>query len=316
MLKQIVRLPRTAARQFNAALPGRTIRKRFMATAATDGKDDPAGSSTASHGDRTAGAPRAKDLHRAVIRAITQATADVRLIDLAVSPAGRPFRFRAGQWVDTYTPGSEQAGGFSIVSSPAQGEHHGTFRLAVQRADRNPSAAWLWRPREDLIGTPGSSVAAVDVRVGGQFTFPPVNVRKLAGRVTRVTLVAGGIGSNPLMSILGALRDAGAPLDVAMLYCFRTPADALYLDQLADLCRHIRLDLSLFCSRGASDTDGLPGTVHHRRMNATDLDATLPPEPDTNLYYVCGPAQMTDFVQQHLLKQGVLKDLVQTERWW
>lgn len=274
---------------------------RQMATASAD-------PSHTTHEQRTATDPRAPEMQTALIRQITQATKDVRLIDFELQPPG-PFKFKAGQWLDCFTPASEQAGGFSIVSAPAQGLE-GTFRLAIQRADRNPPAAWLWRKKEELENN-----QTIDVRVGGQFCFPPVNFRRLQGKVSKVTLIAGGIGSNPMLSILGALRDANAPLDVTMLYGIKNAEDALYLDELSDLCNQIKLDLSIFCSK-SGETEGLPGTTYQRRFKETDLDATIGEDMETNLYYICGPAKMTDFVQEHLLGRGIPKDLVQTERWW
>lgn len=202
------------------------------------------------------------------------------------------------------------AGGFSIVSAPAEGLNDGTFKLAIQRADRNPPANWLWRKQDEL-----ENKQTVEVRIGGDFHLPPVNFRRLGGKVSRVTLIAGGIGSNPMLSILGALRDANAPLAVSMLYGIKNAEDALYLDELSTFCDQINLDLAIFCSKSA-DTEGLPGTTYHRRMQDKDLDETIADDMDTNLYYICGPSQMTDWAQEYLIGKGISKDFVQTERWW
>lgn len=344
------------ARPVLARLKFPSTLSRTMASAASDSSSSSSSKIPphTSHSERTASQRRAKDLYPTTIREITQPTPEVRFIDFQVSPPGTPFNFKAGQWVDTYTPASEQPGGFSIVSAPAQGKEEGTFRLAIQKADKNPAAAYLWRPIADLLPGPPppppstsqsrsmppvtsndvpSPSVDISVRVGGEFTFPPLNFRRLKGRVQQVTLIAGGIGANPLIAILGALRDSRAPLAVRMLYGIKSAERALYLDQLADLCQEsspsssppspttklgaggIGLDLAIFCSESA-ETEGLPGVVFHRRFGEADLDDTLAEERDTNLYYICGPAEMTDFVQEYLLAKGVDKDLVQTERWW
>lgn len=117
------------------------------------------------------------------------------------------------------------------------------------------------------------------------------------------------------MSILGALRDAKAPLRVTMLYGFKSAESALYLDDLDEFVKESKLDLRLFSSRSA-ETGGLPGSISQRRMTEADLDKVIAEGKEDTLFYVCGPAKMTDWVQQYLLDQGVLKDLVQTERWW
>ncbi|ORY79421.1 hypothetical protein BCR37DRAFT_394154 [Protomyces lactucae-debilis] len=272
-----------------------------MATAASD--------APTSHEQRTVQEPRAPAMQNALITGITQATQDVRLIDFTIQNPPGPFKFKAGQWVDTFTPASEQAGGFTIVSTPAQGLQ-GTFRLAVQKAERNPPAKWLWRPVDQLVNK-----QTVEVRVGGQFTFPPVNFRRLAGQVRGITLIAGGIGANPMMSILGALRDAKAPLRVTMLYGFKSADMALYLDDLDKFVKESDLKLRLFSSQSA-DTEGLPGAIYERRMTEEDLAKAVSEGKEDTLFYVCGPAKMTDWAQEFLLKEGVPKDMVQTERWW
>ena len=282
-----------------------------MASAPSDSQRDAA---YTNHEQRTADQTRAKDLHTALITSIKQATPDVRLIDFKVKPEG-PFNFKAGQWVDCYTPASEQAGGFTIVSTPAEGQS-GTFRLAIQKADRNPPAQWLWRPIKDLEGK-----QSVDVRIGGQFTFPPVNFRRLAGKVQSVVIVCAGIGINPMISILGALRDSNAPLKVKMLYGIRTLEAALFLDELEVLTKSgtggIELELEVFVSGQLADGDCPPGIVHRRRISDADLLATIDQDhKDAKLYYICGPTKMTDWAQEYLLAQGVDKDVCQTERWW
>ena len=172
---------------------------RMMASAA----DAPKGLYT-THQERTNDIVRAKDLQTAKIIDIKQATKAVKLIRFALQPPGQ-FKFKAGQWVDCFTPASEQAGGFTVVYKPAEGLE-GEFSLAVQEADRNPPAKWLWRPAAELVGK-----QTVDVRVGGQFTFPPVNFRRLSGKIQSIVIICGGIGVNPMISILGAIRDSRAP---------------------------------------------------------------------------------------------------------
>lgn len=282
-----------------------------MATSVPDtaGKD---GYTT--HEERTGTSTRAKDIQTAIITSIKQATSDVRLIDFEVRPM-EPFRFKAGQWVDCFTPASEQAGGFTIVSTPSEGLE-GRFRLAIQKAERNPPAKWLWRPQKEL-----ENEQTVDVRIGGQFTFPPVNFRRLAGKVQSVTFLCAGIGINPMISILGAIRDARAPLKVSMLYGFREPSEALFLEELRELQsttgQGISLDLSVYISGKQHDAQGVSGSVHNRRMSDDDVLGTIDQsDKASKLYYICGPSEFTDHMQELLLNAGVEKDVVQTERWW
>ncbi|BFZ56781.1 hypothetical protein PYCC9005_003829 [Savitreella phatthalungensis] len=277
---------------------------------------------------------------------------------------GRPrFKFRAGQWVDLWVPpppvaagssgdggGGEveglPAGGFTMTSSPKIGYEEGEFELAVQKAPRNPVADWLWREAsryvQDVV-TEGTADPAklFRARPGGQFHFPPVNFRRLGGSVSGVGLVAGGVGINPMRSILHAL-DALEPVatqqdghvattqvassqglfpqGVHLLYGTKDVHEALYLDELRQLFARRQQHgwkLTVFESRKGSD-NVVENVVRGRRIDDDDLRKLI--NGDTaeagKLYYVCGPAQMTDFVQESLLKLDVPRDRVQTERWW
>jgi hypothetical protein len=82
-----------------------------------------------------------------------------------------------------FVPGIAKAGGFTITSSPSSNK---LVELAVQKSPNNPPAAWLWRPKKELLGQ------EITVRVGGSFVWPPPGVG-IEG-FDRVLFVAGGIG--------------------------------------------------------------------------------------------------------------------------
>jgi hypothetical protein len=110
-------------------------------------------------------------------------------------------------------PSIAQAGGFTITSTPADAEvlpppeasvdplvgealesspetetqgRPPYVELAVQDSPGNPAAAWLWRPKEDILGK------ELCIRVGGSFVWPPAGVS--LSDVKNVVLVAGGVG--------------------------------------------------------------------------------------------------------------------------
>lgn len=120
----------------------------------------------------------------------------------------QPFTFLPGQWLDVHIPSIAQAGGFTITSTPADAqalpspdaapdadttpsstEPQGRapyVELAVQDSPANPSAAWLWRPKEKIIGK------ELNIRVGGSFVWPPASVD--VETVKNVVFIAGGVG--------------------------------------------------------------------------------------------------------------------------
>lgn len=129
------------------------------------------------------------------------------------------FSFLPGQWLDVYVPGIQQAGGFTITSTPSDAHRLPTpdatgtviqdskltaqhaeigavatgsngrypyVELAVQNSPSNPPAAWLWRPTKEILGR------EINVRVGGSFVWPPATIP--VGKIEKVVFVAGGVG--------------------------------------------------------------------------------------------------------------------------
>lgn len=152
--------------------------------------------------------------------------------------------FLAGQWVNLLIPGLAAVGGFTITSTPRQLHEGGTFQLAVKRSRALP-AAWLhervggsqlaggmevqgawnscfcmrlhactrWPGLPELrqrTSSPGLQARVGDrlaASVGGNFHYRPGDERR------PLLLVAGGVGINPLFSILQhccELSQAGA----------------------------------------------------------------------------------------------------------
>lgn len=108
-----------------------------------------------------------------------------KLINLIV------VKFLPGQWLDVHIPGLDKAGGFTVTSTPddvltSSESEQPYIELAIQRSPRNPAAAWLWRPEEEILGRD------LNVRFGGSFTWPPPNLDLSA--IKKVVLIAGGVG--------------------------------------------------------------------------------------------------------------------------
>ncbi|CAK0803826.1 unnamed protein product, partial [Prorocentrum cordatum] len=140
------------------------------------------------HLTRTADEPRQEVVSDARITAIREETPTVREISLEVSnPA---FTFRPGNWVDFFIDGCPKVGGYSMCSVPAELP---VLRLAVKRS-QHPPAAWC----HSEAAQPG---ADVQIKAGGKFDW---EVFPDSAGVGHLLLVAGGIGINPLYSILQA----------------------------------------------------------------------------------------------------------------
>ncbi|KAI9376007.1 hypothetical protein BJX61DRAFT_539320 [Aspergillus egyptiacus] len=340
------------------------------------------------HTVRTAAEPRQNRLFTVRLSHIEEVNPTVRLLrltlpadvqkpqsqdevdDTADAETGQPepFTFFPGQWLDVHIPSVPNAGGFSITSTPADAqvlppleppeelapadealEHlidprgrEPYVELAVQKAPSNPASAWLWRPREEILGK------ELCIRVGGAFVWPPSG-QKLE-EIRNVVFVAGGVGINPLISMLSHLNNNDETtghyhpsLNIHVLYSAKLP-DAttqesaldqiLFLPRLREIVRsqshhdRLHITLNLFLSNLDDESSPLLAqspkdlTIHARRINQDDLrkvisGSDLKFSPTETVCYVCGPPQMTDEVVSTL--GGLLngqKERIYFEKWW
>lgn len=266
-----------------------------------------------SHQVLTVPQPRAAALYRATIESVRDvAGTDIRLLRLrahealaedagpqsvTLSSPHEAFSYAAGQWVDVHIPGIHTIGGYSFISAPTpmpasisrvlDSPQLPFFDLAVKKA-RYPPAAWI----HSSACVDGAAVA---VRVGGKFTLLPalppsqaVSERSGEKRVQEaaphILLIAGGVGINPLYSMLLQLAATGGRLSkpemhgcsssssasvslqphVTLLWSIRTLQDAFLLPQLralassvggsdSPLAGRLRLILALTRQRAAAD---------------------------------------------------------------
>ncbi|KAL4933874.1 FAD-dependent oxidoreductase [Aspergillus undulatus] len=341
------------------------------------------------HTVRTAAEPRQNRLFAVRLSHIEQANPTVRLLQLTIPPSTQdpdspdhleesgdsdtaqhlqPLTFFPGQWLDVHIPSVANAGGFSITSTPADSQvlpslepldmlapadesvasplapREPYIELAVQHAPSNPASAWLWRPVGEILGK------ELSIRIGGSFVWPPAGIRLESLR--NVVFVAGGVGINPIISMLSHLNNNDEStglyhpsLNIHILYSSKLPdasSPELALDQILFLRRlrevlraqsqfrrlRITLDLfltnlhdqsSLLLQQPPKDID-----IHPRRINRDDLSRTVSGTgtdvkfaPSETVCYICGPPQMADEVVDTVT--GLLdgqKERVFYEKWW
>ncbi|KAM3564888.1 hypothetical protein MY1884_000488 [Beauveria asiatica] len=285
------------------------------------------------HLDRTRQEPREKNLLPVKIVDIRKVNQRIRLLRLGLPEDSSSLeypKFLAGQWLDVFVPGDPRPGGFTVTSAPSAAmqvaEPH--FELAIQEAPENPAAAWLWRPENDILGK------ELTVRVGGSFICPP---KEGLDGIRRIVLVAGGVGINPLVSMLSYLADESKTLNirVSLMYATKVPEDGglggvLFLNRIVDLFRRDQVagEVELFLTgpvfRIRDVTAVRTGQVDIRlgRMTREDLVSKISVSSSTNdtLVYVCGPPAMTDYFVDILTAPGMASIIdaacVKSEKWW
>ncbi|KAF7558952.1 hypothetical protein G7046_g5204 [Stylonectria norvegica] len=278
------------------------------------------------HLERTSNEPRDETLHLVKLGRIHQVNSRIRLIRLILDS---PINFSPGQWLDSFVPGIAKPGGFTIASPPSAASRSSPspyIELAIQESPGNPPAAWLWRPQSEILGS------TLQVRVGGSFVFPPVTMPLES--IDKVVFVAGGVGINPLMSMLEFLAERMEVVDVRVLYASKVLgerlSEVLFLERIAGLFAEGRLKggLQFFATGSASSLKNCPVelkdkaemSLHHGRLSASHLSAAVGTQHrNSTLVYVCGPPIMTDEIFEILTSPshiGLDTSQVKTEKWW
>lgn len=258
---------------------------------------------------RTADEPRQEVVSTARIVAVREETPTVRELTLQIDDAD--FTFRPGNWVDFFIEEINKVGGYSMCSVPAELP---SLRLAVKRS-AHPPAAWC----HSQAAAPGASV---QVKAGGSFHWDP----ELDGPGTEhLLLVAGGIGINPLYSILQAASATPPGVlpelrCITLLYSASRPSELAYrshLEQLAEADPRIRLRLHV--TRNAAPEEPWDGDCVGRIDEAALAAALETAGGDRSkvLTYLCGPPAMTDeLVSLMRTELGLPRSRVRFEKWW
>lgn len=260
---------------------------------------------------------------------------------------------------------SIKAGGFTITSNPSdpytlhqtpskyQLSPPKTIQLAIQKSTTNPAAAFFWK--DDALGQ------EVHVRVGGTFTwrslrdYYPINGVESASRGPRnVLFIAGGMGINPLVSMIRylyatTLVSSGVEKAV-LLYASKVPSrkdedgtDILFMEDLVEMImmtrrdgagaeekRHLEMtmfltgqeeDVSEFMSKYQDDNERSKNEIlkfEQRRLAHSDIKSVVEQDdPCSWVTYVCGPPAMTDKIVKYISHDlKISKDRIHYEKWW
>ncbi|KAI3358459.1 hypothetical protein L3Q82_014892, partial [Scortum barcoo] len=264
------------------------------------------------HLERTASNYRQHALYPAQVCGIMSESEMVKRLRLAVHPG---FSFKAGQWVDFFIPGVEKVGGFSMCSSPGLLQKEGVVELAIKYA-RHPPAHWV-----HTMCTVGSRVA---MRVGGDFFFDP----SPSDPSVDLLLVAGGVGINPLYSILLHTRDllhlnhasGGKDYNIGsahLCYSAKNTQELLFKSSIIEACREFpdKFSCDFHVTQQSTDVDPhLQPFLNHGRITEEELRAHV--DPQRTLCYLCGPPPMIEAISKTLMDLGLTKDRILFEKWW
>ncbi|XP_076069351.1 oxidoreductase NAD-binding domain-containing protein 1-like isoform X2 [Oratosquilla oratoria] len=247
-------------------------------------------------------------LSKAIVTDIRQESPTVLGLTLRVTNPG--FYFKAGQWVDMFIPGLETVGGFSMYSDPAQLENDGTIDLGI-KFTKWPPAFWVHKQCHV-----GSSVA---IRAGGDFFYSP----EIGDPTYDLLLIAGGVGINPLASILfhaahlhnSCNPDEYKPGRVKLLYTARTPKDLLYKVRFDELQMETsKVSIEYFCTRQQVSEDS---GIHAGKIQLENIRQAIEElDMDNMKALICGPPPMIEAMDTQLLACGLSSSQIYYEKWW
>ncbi|XP_031179054.1 oxidoreductase NAD-binding domain-containing protein 1 isoform X2 [Sander lucioperca] len=301
----------SAARSFSLPCPAAGLLRCRLLGPCSVTRRNMSSKSQMDHLERTANNYRQNALYPAQVCGIINESETVKRLRLAVHP---DFSFKAGQWVDFFIPNVEKVGGFSMCSSPGLLQREGIVELAVKYA-KHPPAHWI-----HTMCTVGSRVA---MRVGGDFFFHPTP----SDPTVHLLLVAGGVGINPLYSILLHSTDllrlnrasGGRDYNISAHLCYsaKNTQELLFKSSIIEACREFpdKISCDLHVTQQSIDVDShLQPFINHGRIADEDLRAHV--DPQRTLCFLCGPPPMIEALSKNLMDFGLPKDRILFEKWW
>lgn len=210
---------------------------------------------------------------RAEVRRVHRPAAE--MVCLTLRPNRNWEGFRAGQFAQI---GVEIDGVWHTRSySPSRSAHDPELIELTVRVHPHGLVSRYLRDH----ASPGMVVKLSEPR--GEFFLPDRRPRRL-------TMVSGGSGITPVLSMLRTLRDEGAECAVTFLHYARGPEHVPYVEELeviAEANANVRLAFAYTRERGG-ELGGHFSPAHLRQLDV---------EPDASDAFVCGPAALIEGVR-------------------
>jgi ferredoxin-NADP reductase len=126
-----------------------------------------------------------------------------------------------------------------------------------------------------------------------------------------VQLIGGGSGVVPLMAMVRSHGDAGSAAPFRLLHSVRTPASALFSDELKQRTvsdRHLTVDYA-FSRETPPGWLGPPA-----RLNRAAIEASVFAPSERATFFVCGSTPFVEAVADRLVEAGHPPERIKTER--
>jgi len=213
---------------------------------------------------------------------------------LVVEPVGHEgMTFRAGQvaWLN-------------VQRSPFGFEQHPfSFSSSAEHPER---LSFTIKELGDFTSTVSQIPVGTEVSIDGPYGTFGVECGGGQGYV----LVAGGIGSAPMMSMLRTIADRGERCSIYFFYGNRTWDDVIFREELAALEERISLHVNHVLEIPPEGWTGDTGYVTQDL-----LDRRLPENRAELMYMISGPLIMIELVEKYLVGLGIPRRNIHSERY-
>ena len=228
------------------------------------------------------------------IRSIRQETPTVKSYTLDLE--GQEFSFRPGQWVDCHVDADGERGvaGYTLTSSPTTA---GMIELTVKRSEEREVTHFMHEEAET------GDVIYID---GGQGDF--YYLREMGDSVT---LIAGGIGITPLMSMLRYVDEGTSDVRAKLFYSVKAPSEIIFRKQLEEISgRNPSIDCVFTVTQaGEEPWEGHTGRIDGGLLREEGVDLG-------GIFFICGPKPMGQDMKEMLKDLGVAEERIRYEQWW
>ena len=205
-------------------------------------------------------------------------------------PRPAELKYKAGQFffITLKQGDKELSKHFSFSSSPTEKDH---IEFTKKFTDHEFSLA--------LKAAKVGDWARIDAPYG-QFTFE--------GEYPKITLLGGGIGITPFMSICKNATDKALSSKITLFYGCRTENDVAFRAELEELAKKNK-NLNIICiiNQPTEQWKGATGNI------SAEMIKQLLPDYQENVFFTCGPPPMVEAMEKLVVSLGLPKEKLKRE---
>jgi len=205
------------------------------------------------------------------------------------------FTFKAGQFAE-----------FTLIDPPQTDEEGNTRVFSFVHSPYEKEVVTATRIRDSAF-----KQTLRDLEEGTEVTFagPFGGFTLHKTESTPAVFVIGGIGITPVRSMIAQALNEGTKHDITLLYSNKTPQDAPFLEEFEQMAKeHDNFKFVPVMTRTSEDEwDGENGHIDADMLKRHVDDVSKP------IYYLSGPANMVQAMNDMLVEAGANEDNIRLE---